>query len=468
METSALKQQAKIVVLADLRYGSGSRGDDLGAILLRRAVERLNRFVRPEGVIVLGNHIAPSSDTAQAASDLRQLRAILDRLACSWVIMRGEEDPEPASFYRIMPEPPPWLNFGEIRVLCRDDDQTLRSARHDGFSGAVLQLQGSARLGHPAHADVSTSPRVTLHVNGGAAHGRQLNTQSLSSTPHAYSVLSFDPTGNVVCQRQTLAMPESLGLIDLHSHTQMAYCAGDVRADRSARVAEAMGLQAMTFTEHSGHLYFNKGDFNSGECCRAGVASANRSAERVDEYFKLVRDIEPRVPILLGMEIDTDFNGAPVIRPHHRAALDWAVGAVHFIPPPARDDQAEFVAAFQRLTEGICTSGVIDVLAHPFRIFRREKREVPVELYPWLVRLLKRAGVAAEINFHTNEPHATFVRMCLESGVKLTFGSDAHDLWEVGEFFGHLQLLNSLGVGDNLNDYLTQPLHTRELGGATA
>jgi histidinol phosphatase-like PHP family hydrolase len=55
-------------------------------------------------------------------------------------------------------------------------------------------------------------------------------------------------------------------------------------------------------------------------------------------------------------------------------------------------------------------------------------------------------GVAAELNFHTNEPSPHFAALCLERGVKLTFGGDSHAMWEVGAMWPHVRLLQEVGV----------------------
>jgi histidinol phosphatase-like PHP family hydrolase len=44
--------------------------------------------------------------------------------------------------------------------------------------------------------------------------------------------------------------------------------------------------------------------------------------------------------------------------------------------------------------------------------------------------------------------------MCIESGVKLAFGSDAHSLHEVGEFAPHLRLLQDAGYDGDLRDVM--------------
>lgn len=450
------RQPKRIALLADLSYRSPASPtlttEEMGAILLRRAVERLNRFIQPDLVVLIGDLLAQPA-SPNALNDLYHLRSILNRLQCPYLVVRGRNDPDPALFYNVFPRVSAVSHLGDIRVLCHADEHRDRSF-DTSFPNPLDQIHSIA------HSNQLT---ICLGRSGHQALGvvltdriQYIPTDALHKRPFPYVIVCIDQSGAIACDRHSLAMPESLGLMDLHSHTQMAYCAGDVQAGHSASVAHAMGLQALAFTEHSGHLYFNRVDFNSGECCVAGIDAAPSGDERVNPYFRLIRGLETSFPTFLGMEIDADYAGSLVVRQDHRTKLGWAIGAVHFIPPNARDDHASFVSAFQKMTEGICDSG-IEALAHPFRIFRRQKRDEPRELYPWMAKVLKRTGVAAEINFHTNEPTPEFVQMCVESGIKLTFGSDAHDLWEVGEFFGHLQLLKNLGISRDVSNYLLQP-----------
>ena len=90
-------------------------------------------------------------------------------------------------------------------------------------------------------------------------------------------------------------------------------------------------------------------------------------------------------------------------------------------------------------------------------LFRRSSLDAPHHLFAPLVALLKENNVAAEINFHTNEPPLEFVKLCLECGVKLAFGSDAHNLYEVGEFYPHLKLLEAAGFNGSFEDILLKP-----------
>jgi putative hydrolase len=94
----------------------------------------------------------------------------------------------------------------------------------------------------------------------------------------------------------------------------------------------------------------------------------------------------------------------------------------------------------------------VDAVAHPFRVFRRAKLLTPEYLYQPVADLLAQYEVAAEINYHINEPPLHFIKLCLDRGVKFSLGSDAHNLYEVGEFSPHLQLLKDAGFDGDLRD----------------
>ena len=70
------------------------------------------------------------------------------------------------------------------------------------------------------------------------------------------------------------------------------------------------------------------------------------------------------------------------------------------------------------------------------------------------MNILKRYGTAVEVNYHTNEPPPEFFRMCVENGIKLTLGSDSHNLYQVGEFYPHLKFLQEIAPDSNISDLL--------------
>jgi len=69
-----------------------------------------------------------------------------------------------------------------------------------------------------------------------------------------------------------------------------------------------------------------------------------------------------------------------------------------------------------------------------------------MDLLEKAVKLLKDNNVAAEMNFHSQQDEAEFFEKCINSGVKLCLSSDSHNMYEVGELWPHLKLLEKIGV----------------------
>ena len=109
---------------------------------------------------------------------------------------------------------------------------------------------------------------------------------------------------------------------------------------------------------------------------------------------------------------------------------------------------------FFSLVKSLIESG-IDILAHPFRMYAwNGDGNKPVRLFEPIVELLKKHHVAAELNFHHNRPDPVFTKMCIDAGVKLALGSDAHNLYQVGFFQPHLKFLREIGYTGELKDIL--------------
>jgi len=159
--------------------------------------------------------------------------------------------------------------------------------------------------------------------------------------------------------------------------------------------------------------------------------------------------------MLRGIEIDNGAGGRALITKEHFSSFSVRLGAVHqleeLLKPEA--DKNAVIREFMNVTENFLKSG-INILAHPFRVFRRAKLEIPSELFAPLADMLKENNVAAEINFHTNEPHLEFFRLCVEKKIKISFGSDSHNLYEVGEFYPHIELMKKIVTESDIDKCL--------------
>lgn len=477
-----------IAILSDIHYGNppaiGARRGEWGSVLLTRAFHRLRRFIKPDLVLVLGDCIDDPA-AADAMDRLREIRSLMDILTCPWIAIPGNHDPAPEKFYEVFPKPADRVDVGDVRVLAFCDPEApnynatrtaadlarMRAARSDGFGGTVIAMQ------HVSLYPAFLQPRLRHFVTncddalravnaggidlavGGHSHcqtgivqqGRLgcLSVDALCESPFCYTLVQIEGSGadrRITSRSEALGMPAELALFDCHSHTHFAYCSENMHTTRSPELAKLFGLRGIAFTEHSGQLYFSEDDYWPGKFGEKNLTAARPEHSRVENYFAAVDPLRS-ASVKVGLEIDADYAGNLVVRPEDFAKLQIKVGAVHVLPEADKKspDSAVLEGQFKAATERLCTTGITS-LAHPFRIFQRKKLAPPKALFPWLARHLKATGVAAEINYHINEPELEFFRMCVELGVPLTFGSDAHNLYEVGEFYPHLSLLRQIGV----------------------
>ena len=94
------------------------------------------------------------------------------------------------------------------------------------------------------------------------------------------------------------------------------------------------------------------------------------------------------------------------------------------------------------------------MLVHPFRTLMAHGVDPPTWVQSAVVGLLKEHHVAAELSFNNHRPNPEFYRRCIDEGVKLSLGSDAHNLCDVGELTPHMRFLDDLGVDGDMSDIL--------------
>lgn len=268
----------------------------------------------------------------------------------------------------------------------------------------------------------------------------ELSIPSFIIEPYSYLILSENSP-----RIENLAMDRTLQLEDNHIHTPLAYCNYNMEMDKAIYLAGIFGLSCIRVTEHSSHLYYTDEIFKNSYSYVHGISTARAEDSRVELYLDLKERYQSD-SVKFGLEVDCDFNGNFLLREEDKSGFEFILGAIHRL-----DDVTE--NGFLTLLENILKNG-IDVLAHPFRIFRKSGVEVPRGIYRKTAELLKKYNTAAEINYHTNEPSIDFIRECLKIGVKFSFGSDSHNLAEIGDFYYQLHLLEEAGFKGCLDEIL--------------
>lgn len=482
----------KIVLICDIHFDNApvdhpNRRMTIADVLLRRAVHHVNRFIQPDVVLILGDLV--DGESPVGLDCLRRIRELLDLIEAPTIVIPGNHDPAPDVFFETLgrrPEPidvkgvrfVPFVDLDEPGYNARRPAQgmDLMAEARDGFDGPIVAVQ-HVPVFPPGtdvcpynHVDADAliaamkSHGISLALSGHWHEGMGpirrdnlafLAGPALCEEPFPFLEISVD--GDAIdVRRHELRLPDALRLTDTHVHTQFAYCADDVTIEKDLELAEAFGLDGLRFTEHTGQLYFDADAFWKARFMPDGIAAARVEDRRVDAYFDALR-AHGCPEAWVGFEVDCDFRGRPVITEPDRARARFLMASMHWVPelmtPDPDLDKAcdEFLAMF----EGAIRSGV-RALAHPFRVFHRIKSRPPERLFAPMVRRLREEGVAAELNFHNQTPPREFVRLCLEAGVKLTLGSDAHRLYEVGDLWPHLRFLEDLGVTSNIADVLLQ------------
>lgn len=482
-------QTCRIAVITDVHFSARPVEMDIrkgqwGDVLLQRTVYLLNRYIKPDVTVVLGDLLNDHED-AEARDLLRTTRKVLDKLTMPWLAIPGNHDPDPQTFYTIFDQVD-HLDVKGTRIVTFDDAEQPHhnahrsdadfarmaslAAEHHGPLVAVQHVptcepRTIANYGYTNHEQVNAAMRehgYTLSIAGHdhagvelqAYEGTQiLGVRALCETPYPFAVVAVSDA-DIGVESYENRLPEHMEICDYHSHTQFAYCSEDVSMDRSPEFAELMGVRQLALTEHSGQLHFERRAYWSCAFGERGLDETAGRQERMAEYWQAVEPYRSD-RVLTGLEVDADYHGNLVVTPEDFSRSQIVLGAVHWLrelqkPTPDLDVAAdEFCAA----TEGLCRGGV-NILAHPFRVFGRSDQPVPTHLYPTIVKMLRKYGTAAEINFHSNEPQPEFFAMCLDAGIPISFGGDAHGLYEIGLFHPQLELLKSVGFNGELKEIM--------------
>lgn len=292
--------------------------------------------------------------------------------------------------------------------------------------------------------------------------------QHLPDTTRALKLMAEAARNGLLCRRGTvpegtdafhfrlgsrdfsLRLPS--GLCDGHAHTQFAYCGRGIDVQDAATLSLALGTERQSFTEHAFALYFpsNALKFHwQSDPAFVEHVWATPERGRMVAYRELIAELRGALGerVRFGLEVDLFGGGRLCLAPEDVGGWDYLIGAVHEVEgiDPTTATDAELECAWLRDVERLLTCP-ISVLAHPFRYFPWAHRTVPRHLYRPVAKMLAQAGVAAEINHHKNPFELDFFRACLEEGVRLSLGTDAHVTRDIADFLPHLATLHDLGL----------------------
>lgn len=244
-------------------------------------------------------------------------------------------------------------------------------------------------------------------------------------------------------------------LVDYHIHT--ARC-GHASGEMSQYVqrAEEIGLGEIGFADHLPLLH-------------AVDPHLTMSRSELPLYLEEVRlaAAGAAIPVRLGIEADYVPESVDELATTLGAnSFDYVLGSVHFVDGWAfddprhiagyedRDHEQLYEQYFRTAIEAVQT-GLFDVLAHP-DLIKKFGILPAIDLsayYAQLADAVARQGMAVEVStaglrkpIGEIYPTEEFLRACLERGIPVTLGSDAHAPEEVGyRFDDAVDLLRRVG-----------------------
>jgi len=246
--------------------------------------------------------------------------------------------------------------------------------------------------------------------------------------------------------------------VDSHVHTEWSWDAPrEASMVRSCEQALAAGLPGVAFTDHLDFTAWTDGDQIGAENLDPHRYTRMHLLD-VAGYLAALDNCRQRFPdlrIISGVEIgEAHLWAASAARTVAGAGVDRILGSLHAIPydgrltaaddlfrrMPAAEVMRRYFAELVRLVEG---SDIFAVLAHldfPRRMWPQaaeayEERAFEAE-YRAVLRALAASGRVLEVNTKGPLVSAELLRWWREAGGRaVSFGSDAHQPWRVGDKF---------------------------------
>lgn len=221
---------------------------------------------------------------------------------------------------------------------------------------------------------------------------------------------------------------------NLHLHSELSKGPIEVRKTHSVEeVAEKAvkigtltedkesGIEYLAFTDHpqTTNMPYNGIDAESGR----------RILEQQEKINQINKEGKYEgLTLLQGVEADIYKDGKLDISDDVLKKLDIVIASVH--PASGMETHEEKIAAYIKILQ----NPYVDIIGHPNE--RRDKDEFKLTKEEWqeLITVARRYDKAIEINVNQIEAyHPEALKMMVESGVRVSFGSDTHELATIME-----------------------------------
>jgi len=216
---------------------------------------------------------------------------------------------------------------------------------------------------------------------------------------------------------------------DFHIHTSYSSDGEDAVAP-IVEAAEARELAAIAITDHGPEL-------------SVGISP--------DKIIPMLQDIElarkdARIPVLIGMEANiVGTDGEIDLDEWVVEKLDVVVVGLHRLGSFGHRPE-ELAREYLSAVMNVVKRQRVDILVHPFQFHRYLAPHLSQDEMDEFVKLAAEKEVAIELNSKYRVPDEDLLRACLRDGVKLSIGTDAHTVAEVGRLDWPMAMLRRVGA----------------------
>jgi putative hydrolase len=218
---------------------------------------------------------------------------------------------------------------------------------------------------------------------------------------------------------------ENLPSVDCHLHT--SWTDGEASVTEVYDAAVTYGLDTILYSEHS----------------------RKTSTDWFGKFVDEVRSLPPSpCRAYVGTEVKVETRVGDIdINTIISDQCDFVMASVHrFVDENdvtiqfADTDPEQAVDIENTLTWAVLSNPQVDILGHMFGMsYRRFGKMPPSTMIKKLIARAEEFGVAVEVNSYYHPNALDMLRWCQELGAKVSFGSNAHSLKEIGAIHRQLQ-----------------------------
>lgn len=472
----------KILAIGDIHYSTRPseiehRKTQYGLELFKRVLRRYNREEKPDVIVILGDIFDERLEMEKLSLEIKHS---LIKINIPVILIPGNHDMDYKNFFSLFEENTRFHIINDFIVysfadtydqgdMCTRKEQDIKEfiytvkkypdkkvivIQHNPVYPLIESSYPYNLLNTEKVHEIYRDNNVLLSISGHYHQGQELTYKdgvyyitvpALCESPFRYVMIEIKGE-KIKIENSQIKNP--IPLCDNHCHTQFAYCSEDITIEKILERVDLLGMGYVCFTEHADQLYLTREEYNKALAYYDPPILKRKRDEKKDrmDIFKQAVQKVKSEKVRIGLEVIPDKNGGISLLPEDKEEIDLLVGAIHFFPEEILSATSiERERWFMNMVEALMKNNV-NILAHPFRVFQRSGLNVPKTLFHPVSDLLKSYNVAAELNFHCNTPEYEFFEICLKEGIKISLGTDTHNILEAGEFYPHIRFLSKLGV----------------------